>query len=309
MVDLAVIVERYNRILAEAEDSIVQRINRSLAQNFFELERELRQKYPQLQGQGSLLAVQRKILLMHELKDLLNIANNTTEFSQLFEQLLTLANQEGISLGRELLAAMEGENFVQAVATVPMETVRYAAEEQTRYLARWGEEFASRAAAIVEMGLIQGWGTQKLVKPLMEQLGVTKIRAEMISRTATISASNTAAVAHFKANGVPWLQWVATADDRLCPTCAARNGNVYRLEDTKPPAHGRCRCFVTPIKPKYFELGLVDENWYRQFHEKGIEELKAHKKEPNHGVSPFEKGAGLTKAPKPIWTPKKGFGD
>jgi hypothetical protein len=321
---------------------------------------------------------------------------------------------------------------VRSTATIPIEALRYGAEEQIRYLSKYGDEFASRASAAVEQGLIQGWGVSRLSSVLRQQLEVTKQRADIIARTASLSACNAATEKAFRDNGVEWVQWMATVDSRVCfpagtmvrvPNgeraiedlgpgdevltmagfkpiyavskskfsgclvrllagnrwveatenhrfftdsgwleagkiergnwlrtedrescwfevrklervwnsepievfnlsvsglpqffangwlvhncnfCAARNGNMYELGSTRPPIHFQDRCFIVPVKRKFFELGLVKEDWIRDFRAQGLEELKKFDRQPNYGLAPFERTAGLESPPQPVWRP------
>jgi hypothetical protein len=98
------LIERYDTILSSAEDEALAIINRALASSYLRLERELRSKYPTLVANGSLSAIRRKILLMAELKDLLNLIDQSTDYQSQFEELLTLANREGQNLARELIS-------------------------------------------------------------------------------------------------------------------------------------------------------------------------------------------------------------
>ncbi|WP_013334701.1 minor capsid protein [Gloeothece verrucosa] len=303
MSDPLSLIERYNSILSQAEDRIIERINRALAEAFVQLERELRIKYPKIQENGSLTAANRKLLLLNELKGLLDIVGNTSRYSQLFEELLKTANEQGVSLAGKFSRLMEGDDFVQATAKVPIEALKYAVEEQIRYLGKYGDEFANKASAIIEQGIIQGWHPSRIAPYLRRELGVTKVRAEMIARTASLSAFNSALKQHFLANNIRFAQFQATVDDRVCPYCSARNGNVYRIEEIRIPCHPQCRCVAMPWKADWQEQGLTNDDWHRRSHEQGIAELRATGKEPNYGLSPFEKAAGLEKPPVPIWTP------
>jgi SPP1 gp7 family putative phage head morphogenesis protein len=295
------LIENLNRTLAATETRIADRINRALASAFLELEEELRRKYPEYQAQGGLVAYQRKLLLLDQLKELLNPASGR-DFRQDFEELLRLADGTGIEMGQRLME-ISGEDFVRATATIPLDALRYAAEEQTRYLSRYGDEFASKASAAVEQALIQGWGVARLSKVLRDQLELTKKRADIIARTASLSASNAAAENLFRGNGVEWIQWMATIDSRVCRYCSARNGNMYELGATRPPIHFQDRCFIVPVKKKFFEKGLIKEDWIRDHRAKGLAELEKKGLQPDYGISPFERASGLESAPKPVWRP------
>lgn len=295
------LIEKLNSVLDKSETRIADRINQALAVAFTQLEEELRRKYPEYQGMGGLAAYQRKLLLLDQLKELLNPTAGR-DFKRDFEELLRVADSTGIDMGRRLLE-ISGEDFVRSTATIPLDALRYAAEEQTRYLARYGDEFASRASAAVEQGLIQGWGVSRLSSVLRGQLEITKRRADIIARTASLSASNAAAENCFRENGAEWVQWMATIDSRVCRYCSARNGNMYKLGTTRPPIHYQDRCFIVPVKKKFFELGLVKEDWIRDHREKGLAELEKQGLKPDYGISPFERAAGLESAPNPVWRP------
>lgn len=295
------LIERYNKIFESSESRIIERINRSLAISFREMEKELRRKYPQVQADTNLLPHQRKLLLMAEMKDLLNLTGNTN-YQQIFEDLLQVSNTQGVNLATELMNATEAD-FTRATAKIPLEQVKFAAEEQTKYLARYGEEFADKASAVVEQGLIQGWGIGKVQTALMGQLGVTKVRAEMIARTASVSAGNAAAIQQYKENGVEGFIWVSTVDDRQCPACATRNGNAYKITDFRPPLHVRGRCYTTPFKKSWLDKGLIDKQWYAKQQAEGLAELEKAGLKPNYGLGAFEKSNGYTEPAKPIWTP------
>ncbi len=295
------LIERYNDILDEAETQTTERLNRALAASFQNLMRELRQKYPQVQGNDNLFPYQKKILLLAEMKDLLNLIEGGN-YQQALEDLMEVANQEGTTLAVELMNAIESD-FARAVASIPLEAVRFAAEEQMRYLNRHGEEFANKASSVVEQGLIQGWSVPRIEKQLMQELGITKMRAQVISRTASVSAGNAAMKQQYIKHGMDGWIWVATPDSRVCPYCTARNGQAYDFKAFRPPIHPRCRCFSTPYKKAWVEKGLIDRDWYKNAREVGMVELRKAKLEPNYNPSPFERAAGIAQAPTPIWKP------
>ena len=295
------LIERYNEFLSDAETRTTERINRALAASFNNLIKELRKEYPKVQGNDNLFPYQKKILLLAEMTKLLNLIKGES-YQKALEQLMLVSNRKGTSLAIELMNAIESD-FARAVATIPLEAVRFAAEEQTRYLARHGEDFANKASSIIEQGLIQGWGVRRVEKSLLEQLGITKMRAQVISRTASVSAGNAAMKQQYIKHGMDGWIWVATPDNRVCPFCTARNGYAYDFKAIRPPIHPRCRCFTTPYKKDWVEKGLIDKEWYRNARKNTMTELSKGDGKPNYGPSPFERSDGLTKAPTPIWKP------
>lgn len=293
------IIERYNKILQNTEEITIKRINKALVASLLRLEDQLRLKYPKLKENNSLLPSQRAILLAAELKNLLLITGNY-DFQAEFLQLTQLATANGLKLGSLLIDVVESNDFIKATANIPLEALKYAAEEQTQRLQRWGQDFSNKATSIVEQALILGWGTDKTAKAIATEAGTTMRHAEQIARTASISASNQAVQAQFKANGVDYFQFTATNDDRVCPYCITRNMRVYELGASRPPLHVNCRCFSMPWKPQWQRLGLTKDNWAKDFRQKTLEEAKV---DPNYGPAPFEKAAGVTQAPQPYWEP------
>lgn len=96
-------------------------------------------------------------------------------------------------------------------------------------------------------------------------------RAEMIARTETLRASNSATVEAYRQSGVVKAkEWLAERDDRTCPYCEDLDGKVIALDDNyfnkgdsltvngqtmnfdyadvgEPPAHADCRCTTIPV--------------------------------------------------------------
>jgi len=81
-------------------------------------------------------------------------------------------------------------------------------------------------------------------------------------------------------------------------------GHVYNLETAAGMyvANGimthNCRCFAAPYRPHWKELGLVDEEWNREHHRETMNRAKG--KSTGSQPSPFEKAAGMTRAPTPL---------
>lgn len=301
------LIERTDSTLKALEDAEIKRLNSALDASYKSLEQELLRKYPNYTAEAKpdLLATQRGILLANELQQQLILIDpaREAEITARFEKLLGTASAEGATLGEELIALQQGDSFVKASATVPIEAVAYAAKQSTDRLKSYDAKFAQEAGLIIQQGLIQGWGAMRVSEQLRGRLGVVKGRAETIARTEVISAQNQAAQQTYQSNGVDYVQIVATADDRICVFCSARNGNVYRLGEAQVPVHPRCRCFASPWSPEWAALGLTSDKRTADFREQGIKALKAKGLEPNDGLTPFERAAGLTKPPEIVWKP------
>ncbi|HTE20206.1 MAG TPA: phage minor head protein [Armatimonadota bacterium] len=76
--------------------------------------------------------------------------------------------------------------------------------------------------------------------------GLSQYQSEWIARTEGVRAyaeGQVAALAEVGAERVPWL---ATGDERTCPTCGPRDGVTYDINE-RPllPLHPNCRCTRT----------------------------------------------------------------
>lgn len=65
-----------------------------------------------------------------------------------------------------------------------------------------------------------------------------------------ISAVDEATIKGFKDMGVKEVQWIAADDEKTCPTCGARDNQIYKIDKIPPKPHYGCRCYIVPVKPK-----------------------------------------------------------
>lgn len=65
-----------------------------------------------------------------------------------------------------------------------------------------------------------------------------------------ISMVDEATIKAFKDMGVKEVRWIAADDEKTCPTCGARDNQVYKVNKIPPKPHYGCRCYVVPVKVK-----------------------------------------------------------
>ena len=99
-----------------------------------------------------------------------------------------------------------------------------------------------------------------MVQDMRLRLGVVKSRADVIVRTEALRAYNDASNTYYATQGIDLVLYYATADDRACPICAPRAGNIYRRQDIKVPLHPRCRCYLAPWDA---DLAAMDSDYAR----------------------------------------------
>lgn len=93
-----------------------------------------------------------------------------------------------------------------------------------------------------------GMTKDDLVRVLRSGFGAR--RAELIAITTATDAAAQAIGSYQRtlrdAGIMTERVWHTASDERVCPVCTPRNGRVEGDGwDTPPPAHGRCRCFLT----------------------------------------------------------------
>lgn len=99
---------------------------------------------------------------------------------------------------------------------------------------------------------------------------VIRERAETIARTETIDALNAGREEAWKQaidSGIlpaaSEKKWIVTYDDRLCPVCAAMQGERVSMEGTftggvsHPPRHPRCRCAIVVVRAQTTRLSVT----------------------------------------------------
>jgi SPP1 gp7 family putative phage head morphogenesis protein len=234
-----------------------------------------------------------------ELREALEFINpgNTEEYRRLGETVI----QQSSDLGQRLAGDSLKRLGVQSTfTTIPLDAVRFQAERFTKSLVNYSNRQAGQISAVVEQGLVQGWGVRKTEQGL-KALGVSfKSNAETIARTEIQSAYVNSSMARYEKAGIDdKVIWIATPSDRLCSYCAAKNGLMYRSKDVVFPPHPRCRCTTLPGTG----LTAEDAEYYKSYREQTLQELKDAGGKPDNGLTPFEKAAGLTSPPKPVWEP------
>ena len=310
--ELASLIARTDKSLNGLEDKAIAQMNMALLNLYKDLEKQLLATYPKYtsEAQPGLLANQRSLLLFNELKTVLGQAappGFQAVIEKLYDETLSTATAEGLTLSDELMKLRGGDSFVTSTAKIPIEVVAEAAKNAADLVVGKTQEFKTEAKYLITQGLATGAGGRKIATQLRQRLGVTKGRAEAIARTEVNRAQNNAAKANYKANGLDFFQLIATADGRLCPYCGDRNGGVYRLEDLQVPIHIFCRCYAAPFSPQWEDEGLTSDKWVRDFHDEGVAILAEKGVKLNKGPTYFERKAGMTTAPKPVWSPGAGW--
>lgn len=293
------IVERYDDAVGGLSDDAVQRIDAALLKSFKQLERELTRSYEANRGNTDLLPRQRQLLILDQVREYLTLLNPSQQsaIEADMAEVIAAAYRNGFDMASELLAAATNEE-TKLFSVVPIDAVAAQARDGMQRLNRHTQDFASRSSAIVEQGLVLGWGAKKVAREMRSQLGTTRSKAESIARTEVMSAQNTASLDRYKRSNIRYIQWMSTPSDAICKICSYRHLKIYKIDEAVIPSHVRCRCI--PIS--YDPLFPRDLEYEKQSTERIYREAEAAGVTPSNVVSPFERSRGLTKAPTPVDT-------
>jgi SPP1 gp7 family putative phage head morphogenesis protein len=248
------LVERYNKLLQTTEKTSIDKLNSVLDSSFNRLIRRARVQM----HLGSADPALRNLALLQEFRQLVPVFNpdRVDAYDRLFQRLVVQAQTNGLSVAGELTGKVKIGPRVDV--SIPLEATVAAAAQAKGYLRKHGERFATTSAEVVAQGIAEGRPTDAMVRDMRSRLGVVKSRAEAIVRTESLRAYNDASNTYYAAQGVELVMYYATADDRSCPVCAPRAGNIYRRQDIRVPLHPRCRCYLAPWDA---EIANMDPNY------------------------------------------------
>ena len=292
------IADRYDAELDKASQDVLKRIAAAYDVSYRAMVAKLRDALPRLQQAGSISTLVRQGAIAAEMGEALKFLNPSNE--QAIEQLGYDVIQQAVDLGQQM--AGDSLNYIGLQApftTIPIGAVRNQAERFRERLVNYSNQQASQISAVVEQGLIQGWGTRK-IEGQLKTLGVSfKSNAETIARTETMSAYNGAAKSRYEQAGVAYVQWIATPAEGTCSLCYARNTKAWKTTEAPAiPAHPRCRCTYLPTA----SLSDIDTAFYEDYSKQGLDDLERQGLQPDNGPTYWEKKAGVTPA-KPSWVP------
>ena len=248
------LLEQYNDALRRTEDVSITQLNRILDASFNRLIRRTR-----AQIRTPRPAVDRNLSLLQEFRELVPAfrPDRVDGYDRVLRSLMRSAQGNGIAVARDLTEIVRpGRPRIDV--SIPLDATVAAAAQAKGYLRRHGESFATTATETVAAAIAEGRPTDDLVNDLRLRLGVVKSRADVIARTESLRAYNSASNHYYAAQGIDTVMWYATVDDRACPICSARAGRLYKRASTNAPIHPRCRCYLAPWDP---EIANIDPDY------------------------------------------------
>lgn len=112
-------------------------------------------------------------------------------------------------------------------------------------------------------GFLKGNGPEDIARDLVDEVEISKSRAEMIARTEVIRAHAEGQLEGFKVLGVDevgiMVEWSTAGDDVVCEECEPLEGVVLTVEEAHGliPRHPNCRCTYVPALKDQPEKGQV----------------------------------------------------
>ena len=257
------VLEDYNQQLRKLETQVMSELNSALVASFNRLVRRVRAHI----SMGRRDQVQRNLALLQEFRQLIPTItpDRADYYTSLFNRLLQQSSAKGLQSARSLTEYVRPNRLD---VSLPLEATSSALLSTRERLATHGEDFAQRASQVVARGIAEGRPTDNMVRDLTNELGIVKSRSSTIVRTESLRAYNKAADYYYGQNNIQLVVWYATSDDRTCPFCTPRAGNVYKRGEVEAPLHPNCRCYLAPWSA---EIAEMDPDY--------VATIKRHKRE------------------------------
>lgn len=312
------VLRQTDRILRSADDAALSVLERSLRAQLAELEARIRRLNLQALNPARLsdttlreAAARGLVTQLEAALQALGAAATAQGFTDEARRAILTASEAGAETADRLLALYQrrrgltdaaAEAGAQALErqAVNLEAVQAALTNLGERLGKHSRETIDAARESIVAGLVRGDGPRKMGADLRERTGMLLWQAERITRTETIGALDRSARERYARSGVEYVQRLAALDNRVCPYCLARHGNVYKRDEAPALLHPHDRCVNVPIRLDWLKAGLVDIEGLQE----SARTLQAKAEgPPNRGAAPFEK-ANKLEPPVPVWTLK-----
>ena len=175
---------------------------------------------------------------------------DSDELLKLFERLLSVSTTAGLTLAADLSAPVVSSPVAVAI---PAESVALEARRARGYLEQHGRSFTGTVTGLISGGFLAGIAANEIADQLRQRLEVVKSRTEVLVRTESLKAFNSAGRSYYVQNNVQLVVYYATPDDRTCPYCAAQAGRVFKTGAITVPRHPQCRCVLAPYATNQYE--------------------------------------------------------
>lgn len=207
------------------------------------------------------------------------------------------ARKQGAEFVRQTFERFEAELTIST--PINHEALASVAENASTRLRRHGVDTIDRVKQEVTTGIVRGDSWTKVSRRIRNETGLMRTRADTIALTELHSAQADARTRLYGELGVQLVMRYVTMDDRTCPYCAGRQGEVTKAEDTVEVLHPRCRCVLAPYNPEWTLDGELPADELEEMRDDTLRIFREAGGDLKTGPAPFERGS----RPRPVWTP------
>ncbi|MCR6515308.1 minor capsid protein [Clostridium sp. LY3-2] len=231
-------LEEKNRALLE----MYQEASNNIAEELYKLTEKIQSSTPTLSD-------------MHKYNRLTNLQNNMNSIIK--ELGLNVENfgkknmYEGFSKNYKVIMEALGEIDFSMPNTKLMEEMLNRPWLGSNYSERlWKNTkvLAMNMNEILTTGLQQGKTVTEMVIQLNNRMNNGFNESHRLVRTETMHYLNESSFKAYEDAGCKEVQLWAASDERTCPRCGVKHGNIYRMKDRPSlPLHANCRCTYLPV--------------------------------------------------------------
>lgn len=197
------------------------------------------------------------------------------EWEERFTTDLETAQRLGGELGVQLAQLVaDAPSAIQGGYNAP--AVEAASRSASAYIRNVSSDFRQQIVQITGEAAARGWGPSRMelqVRRALAGEGQTaglRQRAALIARSELANAYVQGQIDNARRNRFDYVRWVAVRDERTCPFCVSRHGQIYPVSSVVMPAHPRCRCVASPVPQAAVEgdpevrRALTDEAYWEE---------------------------------------------
>ncbi len=190
-------------------------------------------------------------MLTHKaISDILSDDAFWAAIATILESRMKRMNARALLLGMEAAA---DEGVVFDADTLFAEGLRRAGQAG----AVWARQMTDTTREALRQALAS-WPSEDATPLVMEALGpmFDEARAERVAATETTRLFNDGgALAMLWDDMIQGQRWEASVDERTCPICSERHGNIYpKGQGPAIPSHPSCRCVYRPANWRYISV-------------------------------------------------------
>ena len=237
--------------------SLIHQYERSLVKLFRATKQPLREAFKEAQHQATLSSpslgqrsLQFSLAMFGPNVDKIFLRVVKEPAQDLCSEYARQAYQRGILRSDQYLRAGGLEPLGDGI-TLPADRVAIEAvvERNIAALYKVSDDTAAAIKQVVSDGILRGEGYKAIQYDVLDRVDKIGVhRARLVARSETQAAYHAASTQRYKSVGVAQVEWYTAGDERVCPECDVRDGQIYSLDDITIPLHPDCRCDKLPYK-------------------------------------------------------------